>query len=427
VLDSSVRDQKLVALETCDGLAPGLLGALRAELAPRGCGDAVADAVAQRAGQKAGPEVRSALAGIALGAKLSRLVDEPPRLQPPFDKASFSQFMQTTLTPWIAGQAQAIYLLSVDGARLSGYGKAIAAVEAGLADMRFVEVVRDVPLPEDMAKQTDIQDVYYGALDQALDPRKDRGRDAALAGLRLFAEEGALSDARVDRARRLLSKLYAGRRIDALDGLLLPPLPPFNPGSAAERLASRLPTFYAGFVLSSADPTQPKLLRALLERGIPRAMRAHLDSAKLAAPARALYARALVELGKLYWRSQDFQRAAAVAPDAELVTALAAALQGGPKDAAHMMLRGPVLPAGVGNVKRLDELAAARGPFAGLAAYDAAHVLALVPPVEREPAFFDDLAKRFRAAEKLLKDPKQRARARERAEAAEQTAKAIRG
>jgi hypothetical protein len=426
-VDGAPRDEKLAALELCDAFAPGLVGALRADLAPRACADAVAEAVILRSGQRATPEVRSALAGLALGAKLSRLVGEAPRLAPPFDKLAFQQFMKATLQPWMAGQAQAVYLLALQGAKLSGYGKAVAAVESGLADMRFVEVVRDVPLPEDMAKDKDVRDVYYGSLDEALEPRKARGRDAALAGLRLFAEEGVLVDARVAMARKLLSTLYAGRRIDALDGLLLPALPPFAPANENERIASRLPTFYAGFVLQRADPTNPKLLRALLERGIPRPMRAHLDSGKLAAPARSLYARALVELGKLYWRSHDFERAQVVEPEAELVAALAAALQGGPKDAAEMMLRGPFLPRGVGDVKRLDDLAARRGALAGLAAYDAAHVLALVPPAEKDPKFFDELARRFRAAEKLLKDPKQRALARERADAAEQTAKAIRG
>jgi len=426
-VDAAERDEKLAALELCDAFAPGLVGALRADLAPRACADAVSEAVVARSGPRAAPEIRSALAGLALGAKLSRLVGEAPRLAPPFDKPAFQQFMKATLQPWIAGQAQAVYLLSLQGAKLTGYGKAIAAVEAGLADMRFVEVVRDVPLPEDMAKDKDVRDAYYGTLDEALEPRKTRGRDAALAGLRLFADEGVIADARVTMARKLLSTLYAGRRIDALDGLLLPALGPSSLANESERIASRLPTFYAGYVLLRADATNPRLLRALLERGIPRAMRAHLDSAKLAAPARSLYARALVELGKLYWRSQDFQRAQAISPEAELVSALAAALQGGPKDAAEMMLRGPFLPRGVGDVKRLDDLAAGHGPLSGLAAYDAAHVLALVPPAEKDPAFFGELARRFRAAERLLKDPKQRALARERAAAAEQTAKAIRG
>ena len=104
--------------------------------------------------------------------------------------------------------------------------------------------------PSPIAKSADLRNEYYGSLDQGLDPRKDRGRDAALVGLRELALVGVIHDRRVDRARGLLAHIYGGRRIDALDTLLLPAFPDRQPDSVEERLASRLPTFYAGLQAS---------------------------------------------------------------------------------------------------------------------------------------------------------------------------------
>ncbi|HEY3236341.1 MAG TPA: hypothetical protein VGJ84_16610, partial [Polyangiaceae bacterium] len=208
--DALARDQALAELGNCKPFPSGLITALRAELVPTECGDAsVAPALNGKSG-KLRPDVESALSGLGLAAKLYRLVREPPRLSPPFDKKRFGEFMRNTLMPWIVNQARAVQVVSERGARLTGYGKAVAAVEAGLADMRFVEVIREVPLPEEMNSDPEVRDVYFATLDEALEPRKARGRDAALVGLAEFAREGVLKDGRVDRARSLLSKLYSG-------------------------------------------------------------------------------------------------------------------------------------------------------------------------------------------------------------------------
>src|SRR5688500_19244161 len=104
-------------------------------------------------------------------------------------------------------------------------------------------MVREVPLPDEMKADKAVEGAYYAALDEALEPRKVRGRDAALVGLRAFAELGAVHDARVDRARELLTKLYSGSRVDALDRLLLPELEPpdlTRPELALDRKSTRL-------------------------------------------------------------------------------------------------------------------------------------------------------------------------------------------
>jgi len=430
------RHEALAALEVCPAFPPGAIRALRAELLPVECADVIVAPVLESPPAGLSPEVRDALLGLAYAGQLARLVRNPPVIEPPFSKARFAEFLRGPLGAWVLGQARAIDALAAKGAELSGYGKGITAVEAGLADMRFVEVVREVPLPEELARDNELRDVYYMALDEALEPRKDRGRDAALVGLRIFASLGVLHDQRVERARALLSKLYNGRRIDRLDELLLPPLPPPAAGSPEQRLAALLPAFHSGILLQRFSATEPKLLRALLERGIAPVFRSQLESTPLSSPARQLYARALVHLGQRYWRSEDFARAAKLVEldadgrepqtgEARLLAALAIALRTGPKDAAEMMLRGPFLPDSVGNLAKLDELAKSRQPVGAWAAYDAALILEMVPPHEADPRFWNGLAGRFQGAAARLLDPAQRRSAQAHAQAAAETAQAL--
>ena len=71
-------------------------------------------------------------------------------------------------------------------------------------------------------------------------------------------------------------------------------------------------------------------------------------------------------------------------------------------------------------------LAKSAGPIAGMASYDAAYILALVPPRAPDPAFWKQVAARFRRSSKLFTDPSHKRAADERATAAEDTAKALR-
>src|SRR5262249_13872020 len=156
------------------------------------CADALATPFLEAA--TSNPELEKVLVGLMLSGRLSRLAVTPPALEAPYDKARFLDFFEKSLKPWMVSEAMSIGDLSMQGAKLSGYGKAIAAIEAGLADLRFVQVVRKVALPSEMAADVEAKNAYYAALDEALEPRKARGRDAALVGLRLFAELGVLKD-----------------------------------------------------------------------------------------------------------------------------------------------------------------------------------------------------------------------------------------
>ncbi|MEI9951802.1 MAG: hypothetical protein WDO74_23180 [Pseudomonadota bacterium] len=423
------RDASLACLES-SSLEPGLLRALRAELAPLGCADVIALPYLEPRRPELARSIEDTLIALASGGRLARLVQKAPELSAPFDKPHFMDFFQSTLKPWIVTQAQAIHELSLSAAQLSAYAKGVVAIEAGLADMRFVSVVRQVALPKEMNDDAEVREAYYAALDEALEPRKARGRDAALVGLRELASVGILVDSRVERARALLSEVYSGRRIDALDKLLLPPLKPALADTTERQLALRLPTFYAGYLLTGSSLDAP-LLRAFLERGLPRSLTAHLDPSKLDEAGQDLFVRALIERGRRYFKAEDFALAARLSsseksnPERSLYHALGSSLQNGPRDASELLLRGPQLPTGTLQVTELDRLAAEKNnPSAPLAAFDAAYLLGLVPP-PNDAKFWQGLAKRFESAARALKDPAQKRLARDSSSAAKDTEKAL--
>jgi len=424
------RDTQLACLESDTSLPPGIVRALRAELAPLGCADLIALPYLEPRRAELDRGIEDALIALASAGRLARLVQKAPELSPPFDKAHFMEFFQSTLKPWIVTQAQAIHELSLSATHLTQYAKGVVAIEAGLADMRFVSVVRRVALPKEMNDDAEVRDAYYAALDEALEPRKARGRDAALVGLRELAKEWILVDPRVDRARALLSEVYSGRRIDALDQLLLPALKPALADTTERKLALHLPTFYACYLLADAT-YDTLLLRALLERGLPRSLATHSKPSQFDEAGQDLFTRALLERGRRYFQAEDFKQAAQLSsgnhasPERALYFALATSLQNGPRDASELILRGPQLPVGALQVTELDRLAAEKNnPSAPLAAFDAAYLLGLAPP-QNDPKFWDAQAKRFKSAARILKDPAQKRLAHESGTAAKDTARAL--
>lgn len=398
------RNRLLRCLEKAPEAPGGLIRALRADLAPRGCAD---DVLGSRPADASTPrDVADALVALAVGARLYRSVRQPPLPHPPFSKAEFSKQFKEVLTPWITAQAHAVDVLSQVGPRLSGYAKAIVALEAGLADMRFVNVARSIELPEEMKADAEIKETYLVTLEQALEPRVLRGRDAALVGLGELQRQGVLNDVRLNDARQLLSELFAGRRIDALDKLLLPPLPALDTSTPALKIAAKLPAFYMLKLATSPNVDDPKLLRARLEQGAPPALWLNSGGPTPTPELASLNRRALFLLGQTYFWAEPFARAAAVAPaqgdsEAALVVALGGLLARGPRNAAALMLGPPALPAELRDTTSLDALAKQKGQVAGLAEFDAAYVRAMAPPAN-DPAFWKDEAQRYQRAQKKL-------------------------
>jgi hypothetical protein len=421
------RDTLLHCLEASSEAPAGLLRALRADLAPRACGDVIVESAVGKLGPTR--ELADALMGLAVGARLNRSVRQPPLPRPPFAKAEFLKHFKEVLSPWIAEQAHAVDTLSQVGPRLSSYGKAVVALEAGLADMRFVSVARSLELPQEMKDDPEIRETYLVALEQALEPRVLRGRDAALVGLGELSRLGITNDARLREARTLLSQLYAGRRIDALDGLLLPGLPPLSQATPAAKTAANLPAFYALRFEPAPPVDDAQLLRARLEQGVPPALWLSGLPNGAAPELASLAQRALFQLGQEYFWAEPFARVATIAtpaePNAALVAALAKVLAHGPRNAAALMLGPPTLPAELRDTSELDALAKQKSPVAGLAEFDAAYLRGLSPPAN-DPAFWKEQSTRFGRAQKALVDKAAKQKAAELGQAASDTEKALR-
>ncbi len=446
--DRSLRDEVLASLEPCEVFPGGWVRALRAELGPAECADAMAAPVllleaTERAKQEAERQqqipgdIEQVLVGLAIASRLQRLTEPVPEPPADADRTAFEAYFESALKPWVLTRTQIVHELSLQGSALRGYARAVVAVEAAVADLAFVQTARDVPLPSEMAADPRVREAYYAALDEALEPRKRRGRDAALVGLSDLAELGVINSARLERARSILAASYAGARITALDRLVLPPMGAADASTVELRLLAALPTFFAQHLLASVDVTKPAQLRAMLSQGVYPSARAQLDSAPLSAASAGLYARALVSLGQRYYRSAEFSRAAAVVgvvlapgqkapPENQLLAALASALKEGPKDAAHMMLGGPLLPPGFGNVEALDVLSREPSSVAHLAAYNAATILAFLPPQTHVKQFWKGIAQRYEFAAAHSTDPAFTADAKRRARSAKQTARAVR-
>lgn len=406
----------LAALEGCAGLPKGLVRALRAEHAPPVCGDALVSPVLAKVDASFRPLVVGALQGHVVAARLARLPTTPPQLEPPFEKQRVLDHIKGPVARWLTEQSDAVEETSRAAQRLTFYGRALAALEAGMADLRMVEAMRAMPVSDEIAKSPELRSVYEGALEESLDPRKARGRDAVLVALGDFAAVGVLSDPRVTRARSLLAKTYGGRRIDALDALWLPPIAELKAAGVDQRLALALPTFYAAVLLDPRVAADEATLLAFAHRGVPGPARRALAT-RTTPEARRLAANLRLRLGQTYWRAFDFDEAATLLRDAEhtgedgFLLALALALRGGPENAAAMMRRSPERPLSLGDTRALELLAKGDGPLAGLAAYDAAVLRELTAAHDAPAAFWDDLAKRYEAAAQRVTLPAWKARA----------------
>ncbi len=429
VQGDDARDQALANLEGCAGLPAGSVRGLRAELAPsRACAEGIVGPILKSPPANMTGLVHHALLGEAVASRLARTARRPPTLDKPYTKPRVLEFIKGPMRSWFEAQARLIEDVSVSASELPYYGKAIAAVEAGLADLRLVDAARSAPVPDEFDKDAELKTAYYGSLDQWLEPRKARGRDAALVGLKEMALVGVLHDGRVHDARELLSKLYGGRRIDALDRLLLPPVAWPQASSPEEHLAETLPTFYAGVLLDENAAAHDKTLRVFFKKGLPLPQRMALRQATLPADARAAYARGRLDIGRTYWTAVDVDQAIALSasarkeaesPEVTLTLAVALALRGGPDDAADMMRKGR--GRGEPHTAALDAIKT--GPYAGMAAYDAATIRMLQAPEGAPASYFADLAARFKAAEGLLTDPAHKKLAADHASEAEGFAK----
>jgi hypothetical protein len=421
------RDEALFGLEEC-AFPPGFVRSLRAELAPHECGDVIVNPLLENPPKGLAVELGHALIGQSIASLLRRTSDNAPVMKAPFTKDRVLAFIKTELGPWITAQAATVEKLSQVGNTLDGFGLGVTAIESGNADLRLGEIMREAPVPDDFRKDPELLQIYQTQLDAYLEPRARRGRDGALVGLRKFAEVGIFKSERLTRAHALLAKMYAGRRIDALAAVLTPSVPP-----AKEYLLGVLPTFYVNGSYTASLGEDAGYLGVAFLQGFPSVARASsiAGGEKLKPGAKVAHAVGRTRLGLLYWRGLEFDRVIALTagatkeePEMRFVLALALAMRNGPSDAVEMMSASSPHALNVGKTEALDVVAKEKGPYAGMAAFDAALLREITPPQEARPDYFRDVAARYRNAEALLTDGDQKARAAERADHAEKLAAA---
>ena len=410
------RDHALRGLETCSGFAPGLIRALRADIAPLECADVVVGD--QPPTQMFERSIQETLSGFAVAAKLRRLVEEPPQLEKPHTRERFQKFFDEEMSPWVQARLRAVYALARKGSKLQGYGRGIVAFASSVTDARFVMFARSVPIPDELSQDPEVRDAYYASLDEALDPYKVRSRDAGLVALGEFYRVGILHSERVTLVRRALSMLFSGKPVGALDTLWVPAEAVPLPDTTAQELATILPTFYAGFVLRDSDPANANFFSALLTQGIPQSLRKKLDSTELNAATSRLFGRALFTFGQTYWRRSAFVHCArllnnpanATTPDMRFVGALCSVLRQGPRSAADAMANWQALEP-LSNTSALSELKKKKKLPKGYLDFDTALIRQLATQPETSAETWLEIAKLYEKASAAVVDPERKVQA----------------
>lgn len=411
-LASAAPDAALSSLEVCAEFEPGLVRALRVELGPVECGDVLVASVVGESASRSHPlsrGIRELLLAQGISARLRRLAGTLPGTPSDRKKATIVQFLEERVFPWAKREAIALEKLARQGSELRGYARGIAAVEAGMADMRFVSLVRDVPIPEEMLADEEVREVYYTSLEEALDARKNRGRDASLVGLLELERTGVVFDARIERARELLVHVFGGSRLRALDGLLIPE--PKSSGDFQDvslRIAGSVPTPYVPLLVGDA-PLTGKLLTALARRGLPPGW--DQSASELSDEERLTLAWIYFHRGRTYFRSSDFlaaselvatiPHAAPQSVEAEFLRGICLALSSGPSGPVDVMRRGSFVGVSLGSPDELQRLGESDSPLAGPALFNRAYLTGLALP----PGAVEDwgrLAEQFRRASKKL-------------------------
>lgn len=435
--DAKQRDARLATLETC-ALPPGFVRALRADLGPTECADVLLEPYLSNTKISEVPvELKGAMTGLVYAAWASRAVTPAPTLAPPHTKAKVLEHVKGPGLRWVQTQAGALDEITKSAIKLPLYGRAVAAAEVGSGYLRFVEGIRALPAPDEFKQDKELADAYYGSLDQLFEPQKSAGRDAALVGLRDFAVVGAIEDERVVRARRLVSTVFGGRKIDALDSLVVSPAPAAQdkaPTTVPGRLARKLPTFFAGLLLpapKSGAEADAEVLAGFAKRGVPMQHRkAHQEGVKLDAAAGNALARARFAMGQRYWRTVDFDQTlrllgqAKDPPEHTLLFGLSSALRKAPDGAGAVVIRGLDAPL---DTAALEAIAKENGSTAlGAAAlFDLARLKEIEPPHVDGSKHYRTIAALYRDAAKL--DPALAPEANKRAENAELIAKDLAG
>ncbi len=428
--DPAIRDAALAGLEACAGIPAGVVRALRAEVAPSGCGDLLTEP--SLADKKIAPAIRQVLFALALSARLSRAVPDPPPRPKLADMDDAAKYVKGPLTAWIKQSTNAISAFHAPATKLTFYARALGAASTasawlGMYDKTYVSGVAVGVFSGSKAEVDELRRSYNAVLVKALEPFSAQALDAGTNALKNYADVGSIADARLESTRKAMSKHWKQGNPFAPGNLLTPAAPPPAPLATKEqRLAVALPTYYAGLLLDPALASDDAWLAAAAGRGIPFAHR----KAYRAIPAPSvdgmrIMIRHRLATGSYALRAADFDEVASLAShwreidgatkgEGTFYLALGLALHGGPENlAAYWKTKSFGT---LGDITALDAFSSAMpaDANAGFAMFDAAFLKGQFAKDKTE-ALYRDVAKRYTKAADLLADAKQRDEAKTRA------------
>lgn len=405
--DAAARDSALASVATCDKLPALLVDALRAELAPIECAEAIVAPALDAHGKEALPQHLAAARALVGASRLARLRPK---------KGAFDLLARAEVDP-AAGEAGTKLVIAwkeaIEGAEtealLLSKGApaelaAIARFEAAAAWLAFAKELRGTPLPDEIKKlkknDPDLETHYFAKLDEVTMPIVDRARQLALAGLGVAVRDGILVKTLPSYAAILDPfRSRPGFEVRATRDLDLMTTDALGAKDAtdATKMAAVLPAWAVYGALERVMPASlldPAVLMAMAEgRGIPSALRREAEHEP------SPNAKAAPKLGPKEQKTRDAQRAAVVLsrvrvalaygsrPDAEaastftskdpadqLRVSVAKALLGPSANAPPPKPGDPAATASTPgyDLAQLDAIAKKGGPTANAAAYDAA-------------------------------------------------------
>jgi hypothetical protein len=244
-----------------------VISALRAEF-DMACGDVIAQSALKKSRGDEAPDTRAALVALAYASRLARNRLALPRFTGESDEKNLEHYRTKVLRPWLQAESARIEPSDAQLKKLGdySYARAIGAMAVALAWTRVHGTVRSNPIPDTMKRLYEQRTRYYGMLDDELSY-------VMQLKVRADTEAAALVSRYGIRHSPLADAWYKGvagswNQGAAANQLHMPRPPGCAASSTAARLASQIPSFYAGLFVARSEATQPCVVAGLIEQGL---------------------------------------------------------------------------------------------------------------------------------------------------------------
>lgn len=310
IADVRQRDRRLARLEPCHSLTPGLVSALRAELDPT-CSDVIAQAALNQSGRaEMSLQIRATLVALAHAARVMRSA-AMPRFAGNGKRENVERYRVNTVRPWLAAQTKRI---QATGERLgmldgTGYARAISAMALATAWSQVYIGARSRPVPDSIKRQYDERSRYYGMLDEELSPIRARALQAHAEAAALVSRHGIRHSPLADQWFKTVGAVANRAAYNAAEYLSVTRPTDCAATTPVERLARRIPAFYAGVLFTGSELTEPCVVRGLIDQGISLAHRRAWQQNRPSAEIASLLAYGHVALARRSFDALHFDEA----------------------------------------------------------------------------------------------------------------------